>query len=122
VKEVVIIRHGETEWTRTGRHTGTTDIELTPTGRRQAEQLGSLLTPRSFALSLTSPLGRAAETCRLAGYAGAEIRSDLAEWDYGTYDGRTVAQGSPRDDGRRDDRLDESAVVTTPRPRRRDHL
>ena len=91
MKEVVLIRHGETEWNRTGRHTGTTDIELTPTGRRQAEQLGSLLTPRSFASSLTSPLRRASETCRLAGYAGAEIRSDLAEWDYGTYDGRTTA-------------------------------
>jgi probable phosphoglycerate mutase len=91
VNEVVLIRHGETEWTKTGQHTGTTDIDLTPTGRRQAGQLGSLLERWSFASTLTSPLRRAAETCRLAGRADAELRDDLVEWNYGTYEGRTTA-------------------------------
>lgn len=87
----MLIRHGETEWTRTGQHTGTTDIDLTPTGRRQAGQLGSLLERWTFASTLTSPLRRAAETCRLAGRADAELRDDLVEWNYGTYEGRTTA-------------------------------
>lgn len=91
MSEVVLIRHGETEWTRTGQHTSTTDIDLTPTGRRQAGQLGSRLERWSFAATLTSPLRRAAETCRLAGRADAEVRDDLVEWDYGTYEGRTTA-------------------------------
>jgi probable phosphoglycerate mutase len=91
VSEVVLIRHGETEWTKTGQHTGTTDIDLTPTGRSQAEQLGSLLERWTFASTLTSPLRRAAETCRLAGRTDAELRDDLVEWNYGTYEGRTTA-------------------------------
>lgn len=89
--QVVLVRHGETGWTKTGQHTGTTDIDLTETGRRQAERLGTVLSRRHFATVLTSPLLRAAETCRLAGLAdAAEVRDDLAEWDYGAYEGRTT--------------------------------
>lgn len=87
----MLIRHGETEWTRTGQHTGTTDLDLTPTGRRQAELLGRLLERWNFASTFTSPLRRAAETCRLAGPFDAESRDDLVEWNYGAYEGRTTA-------------------------------
>ncbi len=90
--QVWLIRHGETEWTLSGQHTSRTDIPLTPVGRRQAEALGRHLASRSFALVLTSPLGRARETCRLAGYGDlARITDDLREWDYGRYEGRTTA-------------------------------
>ena len=90
--EVVLVRHGETEWAREGRHTGRTDVPLTDAGRRQDEHLGRRLAERRFALVLTSPLARAAETCRLAGLgSGAQVRQDLAEWDYGRYEGRTTA-------------------------------
>jgi broad specificity phosphatase PhoE len=85
----VIVRHGETEWSRAGRHTGNTDIALTDVGRDQARALGDLLRGRSFARVLTSPLQRASETCRLAGLgAAAEESPDLREWDYGAYEGR----------------------------------
>jgi broad specificity phosphatase PhoE len=88
--EVVLVRHGETEWSRSERHTGRTDLPLTDAGRREAGQLGRDLAGRSFALVLTSPLARAVDTCRLAGLgAGAERRDDLMEWDYGRYEGRT---------------------------------
>ena len=87
-----LARHGETEWTLSGQHTGRTDIALTPAGRRRAQALGRYLAARSFALVLTSPLGRALETCRLAGYgSAAEVTDDLREWDYGIYEGRTTA-------------------------------
>lgn len=89
---VLLVRHGETEWSRSGQHTGRTDIPLTPAGRGQAELLGLQLAGRRFARVLTSPLGRALETCRLAGLDGtAEIRCELVEWDYGAYEGRTTA-------------------------------
>ena len=89
--EVVLVRHGETEWSRTGRHTGRTDVELTRAGRRDAELVGEHLSGRRFALVLTSPLARAADTCRLAGFAdGAVVREELIEWDYGRYEGRTT--------------------------------
>jgi broad specificity phosphatase PhoE len=89
--EIVLVRHGETEWSRTLRHTGRTDVPLTDRGRRQAQLLGQGLRDRRFALILTSPLQRATETCRLAGFEGqAQTRDDLAEWDYGDYEGRTT--------------------------------
>lgn len=82
------MRHGETEWSLSGRHTGTTDIPLTKEGRRQASALSPRLSGWQFALVLTSPLLRARETCRLAGYAGqVQVRPDLVEWDYGRYEG-----------------------------------
>ena len=87
--EVVLVRHGETLWTRSGQHTGRTDIPLTEGGRREAELVGQALRGRTFALVLTSPRQRAAETCRLAGLGDAAVvRDDLAEWDYGAYEGR----------------------------------
>ena len=89
--EIWLIRHGETEWSRTGRHTGRTDVPLTRLGERQAAALARPLGGRPFAHVLTSPLGRAHATCQLAGYAGvAEPTDDLLEWDYGDYEGRTT--------------------------------
>lgn len=89
----MVVRHGETEWTRDGRHTGKSDIPLTDAGRAQARKLGPELKQWDFALVLTSPLARALETCRLAGYGDrAQVRPDLVEWDYGTYDGKTSKQ------------------------------
>ena len=91
--EVILVRHGETEWSRTGKHTGSTDIPLTERGRRQAQAVGAALRDRDFALVLTSPLGRALETCRLAGFGERAVqRDELMEWDYGTYEGRTTAE------------------------------
>jgi probable phosphoglycerate mutase len=88
---VVLIRHGETEWSRSGRHTGRTDVELSDEGRRQALGLRGVLDQWSFGLVLTSPLGRARETARLAGVGGvARIDDDLAEWDYGDLEGCTT--------------------------------
>lgn len=88
---VTLVRHGETEWSRSGQHTGRTDLPLTEEGREQALAAGRLLDGRDFALVLTSPLGRARETCRLAGYGDqAEIDDDLLEWDYGEMEGRTT--------------------------------
>jgi broad specificity phosphatase PhoE len=87
--EVVLVRHGETEWTRSGQHTGRTDIPLTEAGRRAAHTVGAALEGRRFALVLTSPLSRASETCRLAGLGdSAAERDELMEWDYGAYEGR----------------------------------
>ena len=87
------MRHAETEWSRTGKHTGRTDVPLTDAGRERARQLGERLSGRSFALVLTSPLQRARETARLAGLgAGCEVREDLLEWYYGDYEGATTAE------------------------------
>lgn len=89
VPEIVLVRHGETEWSRDGRHTGGTDLPLTAGGAQQADLLGRRLGSRTFARVLTSPLQRAVETCRRAGLdAAAEVRPELAEWDYGAYEGR----------------------------------
>jgi broad specificity phosphatase PhoE len=91
--EIVLVRHGETEWSRSGKHTGRTDVPLTEQGRLQSAALGIPLRDRRFALVLTSPLARAAETCRLAGLSEvAEERDELMEWDYGAYEGRTTAE------------------------------
>jgi broad specificity phosphatase PhoE len=91
--EIVLARHGETEWSRDGRHTGRTDIPLTDQGRRQAELLRDALAEWRFARVLSSPLERARDTCRLAGLGDlAEITEDLLEWDYGDYEGITTAQ------------------------------
>jgi broad specificity phosphatase PhoE len=93
VAEILLVRHGQTEWSREGRHTGRTDVPLTAEGRSQAERLGEELAGREFALVLTSPLTRAAETCRLAGLRErAQARDDLLEWDYGDYEGLTTSQ------------------------------
>jgi broad specificity phosphatase PhoE len=91
--EVVLVRHGETDWSRSGRHTGVTDLPLTSEGRRQAEALRERLAGRRFALVLSSPLSRALDTCRLAGLGeSVQLRDDLREWDYGEYEGKTTAE------------------------------
>jgi len=88
-----LVRHGATEWSANGRHTGRTDLPLTEEGRRRATGIGSLLAGHSFSLVLTSPLLRARETCRLAGYGdAAQIEPNLHEWDYGEYEGRTSSE------------------------------
>jgi broad specificity phosphatase PhoE len=94
-----IVRHGETEWSLAGRHTGRTDLPLTPEGERQASALGPILR-RRFALVLTSPLRRARDTCRLAGFGDvAQAEPDLAEWDYGRYEGKTSREIDELDPG-----------------------
>jgi broad specificity phosphatase PhoE len=91
--ELRLIRHGETEWSLSGAHTGRTDLPLTHTGEMQAAGIGRLLAGRPFAVVLTSPMRRARETCRIAGYdAAARVDPNLAEWDYGAYEGRTTTQ------------------------------
>jgi probable phosphoglycerate mutase len=91
--DVWLVRHGETEWARLGRHTGRTDVPLTETGRAQAVTLGGRLAGHPFALVLTSPLSRAAETARLAGFGDVAITDpDLREWDYGAFEGRLTAE------------------------------
>jgi broad specificity phosphatase PhoE len=91
--EILLVRHGETEWSRDLKHTGTTDIPLTEIGRREATVLRDSLAGRSFARVLSSPLSRALETCRLAGLGDqAELTDDLREWDYGEYEGITTAE------------------------------
>lgn len=92
VPTIWLIRHGETEWSKSGRHTGTTDIALTEQGCRQASALAPLLAAQTFDLVLTSPMQRAMDTCRLAGLGEqAEIEPGLHEWNYGIYEGRTTA-------------------------------
>lgn len=91
--EIWLIRHGETAWSLSGQHTGRTDLPLTAAGRQHAEAIGRWLAGRPFAMVLTSPLERARETCRLAGYgSAAQADPDLCEWDYGAYEGKTSAQ------------------------------
>jgi len=92
-QEVWLVRHAETEWSRSGRHTGRTDVPLTESGRERARTLGARLRDRSFGLVLTSPLGRARDTADLAGLGGcAQARDDLLEWDYGEYEGITTRE------------------------------
>lgn len=87
---VYLARHGETEWSRSGQHTGRTDLPLTPVGEAAARTLADRLRGAAFARVLTSPLARARRTCELAGFT-ADIDPDLTEWDYGQYEGRTTA-------------------------------
>src|SRR5713226_4930357 len=90
---IVLVRHGETEWSSSGQHTSYTDVPLTERGREQAAALAPRLTVWQFALVLTSPRRRAVDTCALAGLGGlADVTDDLAEWDYGEYEGRTTPE------------------------------
>ena len=86
------MRHGETEWSAKGMHTSRTDLPLLPSGIKQAEELREKLKGRSFGLVLVSPMQRARETSRLAGFGdAARVTDDVKEWDYGAYEGRTTA-------------------------------
>jgi len=92
-QQVYVVRHGETEWSLSGQHTGVTDILLTEKGRAVARRLQPILAKVSFSLVLTSPLGRARETCELVGLGGrAIVEPDLMEWNYGEYEGLTAKQ------------------------------
>jgi len=92
-KEIWLMRHGETEWSAKSMHTSRTDLPLLPSGIKQAEELGEKLKGRSFELVLVSPMQRARETCRRAGYGDvARETDDLKEWDYGAYEGRSTAE------------------------------
>ena len=90
--EVWLVRHGETEWSRDGRHTSSTDLPLTPVGEEVARSLRPRLDDVSFDLVLTSPMQRARVTADLVGRGDAEVDADLVEWGYGDYEGRTSAE------------------------------
>lgn len=92
-QKIYLVRHGETEWSISGQHTGITDIPLTENGKKMAKPFASFFAKENLALVLTSPLQRARMTCELAGLGGqAEIDSDLMEWNYGDYEGLTIEQ------------------------------
>src|SRR5690349_860147 len=88
--ELVLVRHGETEWTLTGQHTSYTDLPLTAHGEEQARSLAPMLASRNVARVLTSPLERARQTAKLAGLDRTRVDPDLREWDYGGYEGVTT--------------------------------
>jgi probable phosphoglycerate mutase len=88
--ELWLVRHGETEWSAAGRHTGTTDLPLTEAGERQARALAPMLAEVRPTLVLCSPRRRARDTAQLAGLRVDEVTEDLAEWNYGSYEGRTT--------------------------------
>ncbi|MFC0866329.1 histidine phosphatase family protein [Sphaerimonospora cavernae] len=90
--EIMLLRHGETEWSKAGRHTGRTDVPLTAHGEQQARALAPIAGARSFSLVLVSPARRAHRTAELAGVASYEVDPDLWEWDYGGYEGVTAAE------------------------------
>jgi broad specificity phosphatase PhoE len=90
---IYLARHGETAWSRTGQHTGLTDLPLTQHGEQEARELGRRLLGRTFTKVFTSPLQRASRSCDLAGFGqGAETDPDLVEWNYGKYEGRRTAE------------------------------
>jgi probable phosphoglycerate mutase len=92
-ERIVLVRHGETEWSASGQHTSRTDLPLIEAGREQARALARPLRGRTFAGVLSSPLKRALETCRLTGFGDVvELREELHEWDYGAYEGLTTPQ------------------------------
>lgn len=99
LQQLFLVRHGETEWSLSGRHTGSTDIPLTERGEQDAKSLGNDFRTLTFSAVFTSPRSRARRTCELVGLAkAAEIDPDLAEWDYGDFEGLTsaeIAQKSP---------------------------
>jgi broad specificity phosphatase PhoE len=90
--EIVLIRHGQTEWSAVGKHTSYTDLDLTEAGVEQAREVGKKLAGRKFAAVLSSPRKRALRTAELAGLTVTEITEDLAEWNYGEYEGITTAE------------------------------
>ncbi|MFI7402028.1 histidine phosphatase family protein [Streptomyces sp. NPDC049541] len=90
--DLLLVRHGETEWSVSGQHTSWTDLPLTQHGEEQAKSLAPLLSQRTYALALTSPLGRAIRTAELAGITGTTVEPDLHEWDYGGYEGITTVE------------------------------
>lgn len=92
-QDLWLVRHGETEWSRTGQHTGSADIALTAVGEEQARALQAALAGNTFAQVWVSPLRRARQTCELAGFSTlAVVKPDLQEWNYGRYEGMTTAQ------------------------------
>jgi probable phosphoglycerate mutase len=92
VAEIVLVRHGQTEWSAAGRHTSYTDLPLTPDGERQSRGLAPVLVDRDFAAVLSSPRERALRTAALAGLAVTGVDEDLVEWDYGDYEGITTKE------------------------------
>lgn len=97
--ELVVIRHGETAWSRTGQHAGRTDLPLTAAGEDAARALAPRLAGRAFGAVFSSPLARAVRTAELAGLSGAEPDADLTEWDYGRYEGLSAEQIQDRRPG-----------------------
>lgn len=94
-----LVRHGETEWSRSGRHTSVTDLPLLPEGERGAKELAPRLAGIEFAQILTSPRRRARQTAELAGFPGAVVDEDLVEWNYGEYEGVTTPEIHQRNPG-----------------------
>ncbi|MEV1068481.1 histidine phosphatase family protein [Streptomyces sp. NPDC050263] len=92
MNDLLLVRHGETEWSRSGRHTGWTDLPLTENGRKEAEQLAPLLRGLRVGAAFVSPLRRARETAELIGLREPHVDADLREWDYGAYEGVTTAE------------------------------
>ncbi len=90
--QLILLRHGETEWSKAGQHTGRTDIPLSPDGKAAAAALAPALARRHFVAAFSSPAQRARDTAELAGLTGITIDPDLQEWDYGGYEGLTTAQ------------------------------
>jgi broad specificity phosphatase PhoE len=97
--DLYLVRHGATEWSVSGRHTGTTDLPLLPEGEETARSLAPRLAGIDFGLVLTSPRQRARRTAELAGFPDATVDADLAEWGYGDYEGLTTPQIREKDPG-----------------------